>query len=135
MAEHRVSPKFRDRLRATKLQAAAIPLPPPVRRARYSVASAFAGSLTEPRPSRLLDRRLGGAGDVEGELRLQVAVGQKPHAVLGAADHAGLDQSLGIDRRLASSLLASTACWIAGERHDVEVSAKMLLKPRFGRRR
>ena len=81
-------------------------------------------------------RRLGGAGDVEGKLRLDLAVREHAHAILGAADHAGRDQRFGGHGRLGVELLGIDRGLDAGQRHDVlKLLAKMLLKPRFGRRR
>ena len=112
---------------------------PPLRSKRYSAsASAALASHDLDRTAGLLDlldRSLGGAGDVEGQLRRQFAVGEQAHAVLGAADDAGLDQRLGVTVSFASSFLASIAVWMRPSETTLKLLAKMLLKPRLGRRR
>src|SRR5262249_20433143 len=66
------------------------------------------------RAARLLDRRdggLGGAVHLDVELGLEFAAAEQPHARLGAAQHAGLDQRLrihdflGVDRLGVDRLL------------------------------
>ena len=57
------------------------------------------------------DRRFRSAPDRERHLGLQFAHAEQPHAVLGAAQQAGLDQGGGVDGRAGmSSLPASIAC-------------------------
>src|SRR3569832_2468625 len=51
-----------------------------------------------------LHRRSGGRPDGQFELGADLAVAQQAHAVLGAADHAGADQGLGVDGLLGFEL-------------------------------
>ena len=115
------------------MQAAAIPaaacLKAPIRRLPVRQLHRTPGLLD------LLDRRLGGAGDVERQLGFELAVRQQPHAILGAADDAGRDQRLGVDRRLGVELLGVDRRLHAGSDTTLNFLAKMFLKPRLGRRR
>ena len=91
------------------------------------------------RAAGLLDRRhrrFRGAPDREGDLGLDLAVAQQPHAVLGAAQDAGLDQRRGVDRGLGVELAGLDRGLHAAEIDLVELLGEgMLLKPRLGRRR
>src|SRR5690606_4408907 len=76
----------------------------------------------------LLDRRLGSACYVEGNLGLQLAAAQKAHAVLGAADDAGLDQCLGVHRLLGVKLACVDSRLNTSQRNFVEVLAEDVLE-------
>src|SRR5690606_20212291 len=58
--------------------------------------------------------------DIEGKLGLEFADRQHAHAVLGAAQHAGLDQRLGVHRLLGLELLGIDRRLDAAERHGRE---------------
>ena len=79
---------------------------------------------------------LGGAEDLKGHLRGQLALAEQPHPPSPSGDNAGGDQHLERDRRLGIELSwrRSRACNQA-KIDLVVVNAFGLLKPRLGRRR
>ena len=93
------------------------------------------------RPCRRLfhrrHRRFGGAEDRKRDFGLDFAAAKKPHAVLGAAQDAGLDQGRGIDRVRPVEPAGIDRLLDAAEIHLVELAARTscCLKPRLGRRR
>src|SRR5262245_7881842 len=78
------------------------------------------------------DRRLGGAGDRQRHLGLELAVAEQAHAVLGPPQDAGLDQRLRVDRRLGVELAGIDRLLNAAEIDLVERLAERFVEAAFG---
>src|SRR5262245_12801493 len=77
-------------------------------------------------------RRLGRAGDRDGDLGLELALAQEPDAVLGPPQDAGLDQDLGIDRGLGVELAGVDRGLQAAEVDLAELLAERLVETARG---
>src|SRR5581483_7065088 len=73
------------------------------------------------------DRRFRGARDLEGDTGLEFALGKEAHAVAGAAQYAGGDQLLRIDRTLGAELAGIQRLLHPAEVHDRIVLAEYLV--------